>query len=121
MAGRRDPRDEHAVGVVDEVIARERVDEVTVAEAVRGRDRDQLAVAGRRGSIPSACDQRVTIRRVQRRGHEDRRVVAGTRRVDERVDRVVVAREEPADEELGIGRRHDGIVRVRADISLTPR
>jgi hypothetical protein len=37
-AGVGDPRDEDAVGVVDEVVARERVDELPLAAAV-GRSR----------------------------------------------------------------------------------
>ena len=49
-----DPGDEDVVGVVDEVVASERVDEVALAAQVRGRDGHELAVAGRgrQGSGP---------------------------------------------------------------------
>ena len=43
-----DPGDEDVVGVVDEVVAGEGVDEVALAAQVRGGDGDELAVAGRR-------------------------------------------------------------------------
>ena len=49
MAGVGDPGDEHAVGVVDEVVSREGVDELAIAAVVRGGDGHELAVArGRR-------------------------------------------------------------------------
>ena len=48
-----DPGDEHAVRVVDEVVARERVDDVALAAQVRGGDGDQLTVARRRRDAPA--------------------------------------------------------------------
>lgn len=52
MGGTGDPGDEDVVGVVDEVLARQRVDPLAFAAQVRGGDRDELAVArGRRGRL----------------------------------------------------------------------
>ena len=48
VAGAGDPGDEDVVGVVDEVVAGEGVDEVALAAQVRGGDGHELAVAGRR-------------------------------------------------------------------------
>ena len=52
VTGGRDPGDEDVVGVVDEVVAGERVDEVALAAQVRGGDGHELAVAGRRPPLP---------------------------------------------------------------------
>jgi hypothetical protein len=46
LTGGRDPCDEDAVGMVDEVVAGERVDEVAIAAQVRSGDGYELAVAG---------------------------------------------------------------------------
>ena len=52
VAGVGDPGDEHVVRMVDEVVAREGVDELALAAQVRGRDGHELAVArGRRDAL----------------------------------------------------------------------
>ncbi len=91
MAGVGDPGDEDVVRVVDEVVPREGVDEPAIAAVVRGRDGHHLAVArGRRESF-GPREEAVSVRREQRRRHEDQWIVAGVRGVDDRRDRRVVA------------------------------
>ena len=92
MAGVGDPRDEHAVGVVDEVVSGECVDELAVAAPVRGGDGHELAVARGRREACGLDEEAVSVRRKQCRRDEDPRIVACLRRVDDRGDRRVVAR-----------------------------
>ena len=57
--------------MVDEVIARERVDELALAAPVRDRDGDELAIAGRHRDAPGAGEESVRLGREQRRRDED--------------------------------------------------
>ena len=81
--------------MVDEVVARERVDDLALAAQVRGGDGDELAVARRRRDPAARCQEPLAIRREQRCGDEDQRIVARARRLDDRRDRRVVADDEP--------------------------
>jgi hypothetical protein len=78
MAGRRDPRDEHVVGMVDEVIAGERVNQVPIAPQVRGGDRHELTVPGRRRHAAGSSHQVVSVGSEEGGRDEDQRVVAGS-------------------------------------------
>ena len=103
VAGAGDPGDEDVVGVVDEVVAGERVDELALAAQVRGGDGDELAVAGGRRELARrgpAGRRRRGRRAPPRRG---RRVVAGARRLDDRGDRGGVADDEPVEQLSGCG------------------
>ena len=81
MARAGDPGDEDVVGVVDEVVAGEGVDEVALAAQVRGGDGHELAVAGRGRQALGPGEKIVALGgREQRRGDQDRRLVAGARR-----------------------------------------
>ena len=91
MVGVGDPGHEDAVRMVDEVVAGERVDEFAVSALVRDRDGHELAVPGRRGEGVRAREEPVGVGREQRRGDEDRRVVAVARRLDDRRNRGRVA------------------------------
>ena len=73
MAEVGDPGGEHAVRVVDEVVAGERVDDVALAAPVRGGDRHELAVARRRRERVRAGEQPPGVGREQRGGDEDLR------------------------------------------------
>ena len=77
--------------MVDEVIAREGVDELALAAPVRARDGDELAVAGGRRDALGPGQQPVAVGREERGGDQDLRVVAGARRFDDRRDRRIVA------------------------------
>ena len=66
-----DPRHEHAVRVVDEVLAGERVDEFAVAAVVSGRDRHELAVAGRGRARRGPREERVAVGDEEGRRDED--------------------------------------------------
>ena len=77
MTGGGDPGDEDVVGVVDEVIPGEGVDELALAPPVRGGDGDQLTVPRRRRHSPGAGHQVVAVEREERGGDQDHRVVAG--------------------------------------------
>ena len=91
MAGVGDPGDEDVVGMVDEVVSRESVDELAIAAMVRGGDRHDLAVARGRREPFGPDEQAVSVRREERRSDEDQRIVACVRRVDDRRDRRVIA------------------------------
>jgi len=62
--------------MVGEVISDEGVEQVLVAIEVRGGDRDELAVPGRCGA-PRRPSQEVGFIGEQRRGHQQRRRIAG--------------------------------------------
>ena len=121
VAGVGDPGDEDVVGVVDEVVAGEGVDELALAAPVRGGDRDELAVAGRGRDLGRPRQQAVGVGGEQGRGDEDERVVARARRRDDRGDRRVVADHETAEQVAGLGRRHGATIPGGADAPLTPR
>ena len=98
MAGVGDPGDEHVVGMVDEVVSREGVDELAIAAVVRGGDGHELAVARGRREPFGPDEEAVSVRREQRRRDEDQRIVACVRRLDDRRDRRVVARHETSEQ-----------------------
>ena len=62
--------------MVDEVVAREGVDELALAALVREGDGDELAVAGRRRHPPGPGQQLIRLAGEQRRRDEDQRIVA---------------------------------------------
>jgi hypothetical protein len=62
--------------MVDEVFASEGVDEVPLAAAMRGRDRDQLAVAGRVGKGTHRAEHPIALFR-QQRGRDEEFDVGG--------------------------------------------
>ena len=77
MARGGDPRHEHVVGVVDEVLSCEGVDEIALPAQVRGGDRHQLPVARGRRDFPGPRKQAAAaIVSDERRHDEDQRVVA---------------------------------------------
>lgn len=98
MAGIGDPGDEHAVRMVDEVLSRERVDELAIAAVVCGRDGHELAVACGRREPFGPDEEPVRVWREQRRSDEDQRVVARTGLLDDRGDHRVVARDEASEQ-----------------------
>lgn len=77
MACAGDPGDEDVVGVVDEVVASERVDEVALAAQVRGGDGHELTVAARRRHSRGPGHETLPVRCKERGRDEGRRVVAG--------------------------------------------
>ena len=81
-----DPGDEDVVGVVDEVVASERVDEVALAAQVRDGDGHELTVAGRRGHSPGPRHETISVGSEERRRDQDHRIVAGPRRLHYRGD-----------------------------------
>jgi hypothetical protein len=91
MAGAGDPGDEDVVGVIDEVVASQGVDELVLAVQVRGRDGHELAIA-RRGHEGSGPGEQIALLgdREEGSGDEDHRVVARTRPVDDHGDRCSV-------------------------------
>ena len=103
--------------MVDEVVASERVDEVALAAQVRGGDGDELAVASRRRQAPGPGHEALRVGCKERRRDQDRRVVAGAGRGDDRLDRGGVT-----DHELmkQLGRRHGASIETGADTALTP-
>jgi hypothetical protein len=72
-----DPGDQDVVGVVDEVVPSECVDEVALAAQMRGGDGHELAVAGRRRHSPSPGHETLPVGREERRRNQDHRIVAG--------------------------------------------
>jgi hypothetical protein len=72
-----DPGDEDVVGVVDEVVASEGVDEVALAAQVGGGDGHELTVAGRRRHCTGPGHETVPVGCEERRGDQDLRIVAG--------------------------------------------
>ena len=78
VTGGRDPGDEDVVGMVDEVVAGEGVDEVALAAQVRGGDGHELAVAGRRRHSPGPGHEVVSVGGEERRRDQDHRIVAGS-------------------------------------------
>jgi len=104
--------------VVDQVVARKRVDEVRAVAEVRRGDGHELTVARGRGDGSGALQEAVAVEREERSGDEDGRVVAGTGRLDDRRDRLGVAGGEPVDELFG--GRHAATVEHGADTALTP-
>ena len=117
MARARDPGDEDVVRVVDEVIAREGVDELALAAPVGARDRHELAVAGGGRDGLGPREQPVAVGCEQRGGDEDLRVMAGARHLDDRRDRRIVADHEPVKQVPGV---HGSTVQNGADTALTP-
>ena len=96
MTGIGDPGDEDVVRMVDEVIARQRIDELAVAAPVRGGDGHELTVAGcRRDAV--------------RPGQESVSVGCDQCRRDE------------AEHLLMVGGRHGATIQSRPDAALTPR
>lgn len=78
--------------MVDEVVSRQGVDGLVVAAVVRGGDGDELAVARGRRERFCPAEEEVSVRGKQCRRNEDQGIVACLRRVDDRRDRRVVAR-----------------------------
>lgn len=122
MARAGDPGDEDVVGVVDEVVASEGVDEMAVAADVGGRDGHELAVASRRRQGSRPGEKIVPLgSREERRGDQDHRLVAGARPLDDGGDRCGVADRELMEQVLWEGMRHGVSVQSGADSALTPR
>ena len=107
--------------MVDEVIAGEGVDELALAAPMRDGDGHELAVAGRRRDALRAGQEPISVGCEQRRRHEDHRIVARARRVDDRRDRRVVADDESVEQLPCVGRRHAATIPGGADAALTPR
>ena len=107
--------------MVDEVVASEGVDEVALAAQVRGGDGHELTVAGRRRHSPGPGHETVPVGCEERRRDQDRRVVAGARRLDDRCDRGGVTDHELMKQLLGERRRHGASIERGADTALTPR
>ena len=118
MTGSGDPRDEDAVGVVDEVVPRERVHEVALAGEVGGGDRHELTVASCRRYPPGPHHEVIAVGGEKGRGHEGGRVVAGPRGIDDLGDGGGVTDHESVDQ-LRAGGGHGGIVEGSADTALT--
>src|SRR5689334_14417090 len=92
MARAGDPGDEDVVGVIDEVVASEGIDEVALPAHVGGRDGHELAVASRGRHCPGPGEKVVLLGgREQRCGDQDHRLVADARSLDESGDRCSVA------------------------------
>jgi hypothetical protein len=120
MACAGDPGDEQVVGVVDEMVTSERVDEVALATQMRRRDGHELTLAGRRRYCPGAGEKTVFVDGKERRSHEDDRVVAGAGRLDDRRDCGGVTDHELMKQVLGERRRHGTSIESGADTTLTP-
>ena len=78
VTGGRDPCDENVVGMVDEVVPGERVDEVALAAQVRGGDGHELTVAGFDGHSPGAGDEGVSVGGEEGGRDQDHGIVAGS-------------------------------------------
>src|SRR4051812_18213812 len=116
-----DPGDEDVVGVVDEVVASEGVDEVALAAQVRGGDDHELTVPGGARDGGGSGEQGVKVGgRKQRRRDQDRRVVAGARLLDDGGDRRGVTDGESMELMLRERRRHGATFALGADTTLTP-
>jgi len=101
-----DPGDEHAVGVIREVVARERVHDVAVASQVRRGDGNDMAVSGGHGE-PVGPDQQVG---------SFRRTECGR---DHRLEGRGLTAQEVVQDLFGLRRGHRGSVEERADRALT--
>jgi hypothetical protein len=122
MARAGDPGDEDVVGVIDEVVASEGIDEVALAAHVGSCDGHELAVAsrGRPGSGPG---EKIVLfgGGEERGGDQDDRLLAGARPGHDGCDRRSVADHELMEQILGERWRHGGSVQKGADTALTPR
>ena len=78
VTGGGDPGDEDAVGMLDEVVPSERVDDVAVAGQVCGGDGHDLPVAPRHGVPSRPSHELVSIGREESRLHQSERIVAGS-------------------------------------------
>jgi len=103
LAGVGDPGDEHVVGVVDEVVSGERVDELALAATVCDGDGHKLAVTRALRDLSGPDEKVVCLRREQCSRDEDQWIVARLRRFDDRPDRDVVASYEPSEELVHAG------------------
>jgi hypothetical protein len=117
-----DPGDEDVVGVIHEVVASERVDEVALSALVGGCDGHELAVASRSRDGACAGEKLVLfLGGEERGGDQDHRLVAGARPGHDGCDRCSVADDELMEQVLGERRWHGGSVQRGADTALTPR
>ena len=117
---RGDPGNDQAVGVVDEVIAGQRVDEVAVAAQVGSSDRHELAIPTRRRDAPCRVEStRVPFQQRSHR-HDGRRVGrVGVRR--DPGDRVGITADRLSDHQLNAVVGHGANVHGRADSAADSR
>jgi hypothetical protein len=109
MAFAGDPGDEDVVGVVDEVVASEGVDEAALLTHMGARDGHELAVASRGRQGPGPGEKIVLLgSREERRGDQHRRLVAGARPVDDGCDRCGITDHELMQQVLWGRWRHGG-------------
>jgi hypothetical protein len=122
MARAGDPGDEDVVGVIDEVIASEGVDEVALPAHVCGCDGYELAVASRGRDGACAGEKLVLFGGGKERGSDqDHRLGTDARPGHDGCDRRSVADHELMEQVLGERWRHGGSVQRGADTALTPR
>jgi len=114
------PGPEHVVGVVGEVVANERVEQVVVVFEVRGRDGYELPIACRgRVRRRARQQQSVTVAGDESGGHEQGRYIAGACPGQDGSDGAPVAADQPAEQHLDlIG--HAGSIGAGAYAGLTP-
>src|SRR5215210_952608 len=111
MARAGHPGDEDVVGVIDEVVASEGIDEAAVPARVGGRDGHELAVASRCRQRSGPGEKLVLLgRREQRGGDQDRRLVAAARPVEDGCDGSRVTDRELMEEVLWGRWRHGSSV-----------
>jgi hypothetical protein len=108
---RGDPGREDVVGMVGEVIANKRVEQVLVVVEVSGGDGDELTVAGREGGVTRPGEKVGGLVGKECRGHEQPRRSVRRDPVENLGAGRRVAADQPADEALAIIRA--GCVRRR--------
>ncbi len=105
--------------MVDEVVAGERVHQVTVAGQMRRGDRDDLTLAGRLSQLGSTGKQLGCPRTDQRGRYHHHRVLAGLSPAHDLHRRRGLTADEPPDQPVGVVCCHEGSIEPDADAALT--
>ncbi len=105
--------------MVDEVVAGECVNQLTVAGQVRGGDGDELAPSGRLGQLGCPGKQFRCTRIDQRRRRHDDRVLAGGSPAHDVYGRRGLTADESPDQPVGVVRCHEGSIEPDAVAALT--